>query len=42
MKTNDRLWILISFMLVGTIVGVMFSKLITPFLNYIIWGIDTH
>lgn len=40
MKTNDRLWVLISFVLVGIIVGVMFSKLITPFLNYIVWGIE--
>ena len=37
---KEELWILASFILAGTIMAMLLSKLITPFLNYIIWGIE--
>lgn len=39
---NENFWIYLSFVLAGCIIAVMFSNVITPFLNYLVWGIDTH
>lgn len=38
---KEELWILASLILAGIIVGMLLSRIVTPFFNYIIWGIES-
>ena len=37
--SKETLWILASFILTGILIEIILSEFITPFLNYVIWGI---
>ena len=38
--SKEELWIIASFILAGILIAMLLSKLITPFFNYVIWGIE--
>ena len=37
---KEELWILASLILAGILIAMLLSRIITPFFNYVIWGIE--